>query len=105
MQFMIIGLEYWRVEMIEIYQLGNEFRVSDGHLAELLKLKPFILHQTTLKMIHSKSNYQPYQQRGAYFHTESGFIELAKYLRVSDEDYEMVITSFRYAREASDKRR
>lgn len=90
--------------MIDIQLLGNEFRVSGTDLAELVGVKPYVLHQLASKLTHSRT-IEPYQQHGGYYHSEDGFIQLAKHLTISPDDYEMVITSFQRAREAKDRRR
>ena len=89
--------------MIEIHYLRNEFRVGENTIIALTGIKPYIVKQTSNSLIHSSKIEAPYSLNGDSFHTEAGFIELAKHLSISPEDYETVITSFHHAREASNK--
>ena len=90
--------------MIAIHLLGNEFRLSGAELAELIGVKPFVLHQLAAKLTHNRT-IEPYRQDSGDFHSEDGFVQLAKHLTISPDDYEMVITSFQRAREAKDRKR
>ena len=90
--------------MIAIHLLGNEFRLSGAELAELIGVKPFVLHQLAAKLTHARA-IDHYKQNGGYYHSEGAFIKLAEHLTISPDDYETVITSFQRAREAADRRR
>ena len=90
--------------MIEIHLLGNKFRVPGADLAALIDAKPYVLHQLAAKLTHSRA-IKPYLLNGGYYHCEVSFVELAKHLTISADDYETVITSFQRAREASDRKR
>ena len=90
--------------MIEVYLQNNVYRVSGSDLASLAGIKPYIVHQTTLKLIHSRSIDQPYKQYGGYYHSQLGFTQLAQHLNIPADVYDSVIQSFQAAEEANRKR-
>ena len=86
--------------MVEIDSYRNEYRISQKSIIELAGVKPYVVKQLAQKLVTQRLILQPYEANTDSFHTEAAFIELSKYLKISAEDYEKIISAFHYAQES-----